>query len=70
MGELAHPRSSAHSVSSLLSDQPSPRYVSEMRSQQEAERRNSPTTSDDRSRGGVTGVGPAAGAPSSGREND
>ena len=55
------PRSSAHSVSSLLSDQPSPpRFTtSEMRSQQqrESERRNSPgaSGSDDKSRGGTSG---------------
>ncbi|KAI1376154.1 hypothetical protein F4677DRAFT_98171 [Hypoxylon crocopeplum] len=72
VGELSQqPRSSAHSVSSLLSDQPSPRYASEMRTQLgESERRNSPATSDDRSRGGPTGVGPAAGPSGSGREND
>ncbi|CAJ2511505.1 Uu.00g071300.m01.CDS01 [Anthostomella pinea] len=47
------PRSSGHSVSSMLSDQPSPRYVAEMRAQQgESERRNSPNASEERSRGG------------------
>ncbi|KAI1632636.1 hypothetical protein F4809DRAFT_645256 [Biscogniauxia mediterranea] len=46
-------RGSGHSVSSLLSDQPSPRYASEMRTQQGGrERRNSPMASDERSRGG------------------
>ncbi|KAI0378456.1 hypothetical protein F5Y04DRAFT_291030 [Hypomontagnella monticulosa] len=73
MGESSQqPRSSAHSVSSLLSDQPSPRYASEMRAQQsESERRNSPTTSDERPRGGgAAGVGSAAGPPGPGREND
>ncbi|KAI0096502.1 hypothetical protein F4814DRAFT_131901 [Daldinia grandis] len=60
-------RSGAHTVSSLLTDQPSPRYASEMRAQQsEHERRNSPATSDERSRGRATGIGP--GEP--GREND
>ncbi|KAI2634280.1 hypothetical protein GGS26DRAFT_590123 [Hypomontagnella submonticulosa] len=73
MGESSsqQPRSGAHSVSSLLSDQPSPRYASEMRAQQsESERRNSPTTTDERSRGGVAGVGSTAGPPGPGREND
>ncbi|OTA57309.1 hypothetical protein K449DRAFT_398701 [Hypoxylon sp. EC38] len=73
MGESSQqPRSSAHSVSSLLSsDQPSPRYSSELRAQQgESERRNSPATSDERSRGGLTGLGSAAGPPGSGRENE
>ncbi|KAI1210375.1 uncharacterized protein F4807DRAFT_467150 [Annulohypoxylon truncatum] len=66
------PRSGAHSVSSLLSDQPSPRYPSEMRTQQgEGERRNSPATSEERSRGGVAaGVGSATGHPGPGRETD
>ncbi|KAI1506599.1 hypothetical protein F5X99DRAFT_423211 [Biscogniauxia marginata] len=55
-------RGSGHSVSSLLSDQPSPRYASEMRAQQgERERRNSPMASDERSRGGP---------PTREREND
>ncbi|KAI1105013.1 hypothetical protein F4804DRAFT_156475 [Jackrogersella minutella] len=64
-------RSGAHSVSSLLSDQPSPRYASEMRAQHgEGERRNSPMTSDERSRGGATGLGSTAGHPGSGREAD
>ncbi|KAI0882446.1 uncharacterized protein GGS22DRAFT_191033 [Annulohypoxylon maeteangense] len=77
MGESSQqqqqPRSGAHSVSSLLSDQPSPRYPSEMRAQQgESERRNSPSTSDDRSRGGggAAGVGSATGHPGPGRETD
>lgn len=65
------PRGGAHSVSSLLSDQPSPRYASELRAQHsEGERRNSPATSDERSRGGATGVGSVAGPSGSGREND
>lgn len=68
------PRSGAHSVSSLLSDQPSPRYPSEMRAQQgESERRNSPATSEERSRrggSGAAGVGSATGHPGPGREND
>ncbi|KAH9908037.1 hypothetical protein F4778DRAFT_458883 [Xylariomycetidae sp. FL2044] len=53
------PRSSAHSVSSLLSsDQPSPRYTSEIRMQQaEGERRNSPSMPEERSRGGTMGLG-------------
>ncbi|KAI1761688.1 hypothetical protein GGR53DRAFT_459219 [Hypoxylon sp. FL1150] len=69
MGESSQqPRSSAHSVSSLLSDQPSPRYSSEIRTQQsESERRNSPAMSDERSRGGAPGLGSTAGP---GREND
>ncbi|KAI1471550.1 uncharacterized protein F4812DRAFT_183491 [Daldinia caldariorum] len=68
VGEVSQSsRSGAHSVSSLLADQPSPRYASEMRPHQsEGERRNSPATSDERSRGGATGVG-SGGA---GREND
>ncbi|KAI6092772.1 hypothetical protein F4821DRAFT_110856 [Hypoxylon rubiginosum] len=72
MGESSQqPRSSAHSVSSLLSDQPSPRYASEIRTQQgESERRNSPAISDERSRGGAHGGGSASGPPGSGREND
>ncbi|KAI1083859.1 hypothetical protein F5B20DRAFT_576790 [Whalleya microplaca] len=66
-----HPRSSAHSVSSLLSDQPSPRYASEMRLQQgEGERRNSPMTAEELSRGGTTGSGLAGGPPAREREND
>ncbi|KAI0181414.1 hypothetical protein GGR52DRAFT_35932 [Hypoxylon sp. FL1284] len=65
------PRSSAHSVSSMLSDQPSSRYTSEARAQpSEGERRNSPAVSDDRSRGGVVGLEPAAGRPMSRRENE
>ncbi|KAI0013329.1 hypothetical protein F4779DRAFT_447180 [Xylariaceae sp. FL0662B] len=65
-----HPRSGAHSVSSLLSEQPSPRYAPEMRMQLgEGERRNSPKTADEISRGGTTGPGPAAG-PTREREND
>ncbi len=63
---VQQPRSGAHSVSSLLSDQPaSPRFTtSEMRTQQqqqqqqrESERRSSPGAggSDDKSRGGATG---------------
>ncbi|KAI1388811.1 uncharacterized protein F4822DRAFT_429429 [Hypoxylon trugodes] len=68
---LQQPRSGAHSVSSLLSDHPSPRYASEMRTQQgEGSRRNSPAVSDERSRVGVAGVGSAVGPPGSGREND
>ncbi|KAI5863390.1 hypothetical protein GGS23DRAFT_530902 [Durotheca rogersii] len=64
-------RSAAHSVSSLLSDQPSPRYASEMRPQRgESERRNSPVASDERSRGGTSGPGSAPGPLGPGREND
>ncbi|KAI2631986.1 hypothetical protein GGR54DRAFT_645942 [Hypoxylon sp. NC1633] len=74
VGELSQQtRSGAHSVSSLLSDQPSPRYPSEMRTQQsESERRNSPATVDERSRGGVSGPRPARGLPPEllGPEND
>ncbi|KAI0479097.1 hypothetical protein GGR56DRAFT_362104 [Xylariaceae sp. FL0804] len=47
-------RASAHSVSSLLSDQPSPRYPSEMRTagqQGEGERRKSPAAAEERARG-------------------
>ncbi|KAI0137372.1 hypothetical protein BJ170DRAFT_590304 [Xylariales sp. AK1849] len=52
-------RSSAHSVSSLLSDHPSPHYGSEMRAQQgELERRQSPISSDEISRGGAAGPAP------------
>ncbi|KAL7623944.1 hypothetical protein AAE478_005501 [Parahypoxylon ruwenzoriense] len=66
------PRSAAHSVSSLLSDQPSPRYAPEMRTQQgESERRHSPGVSDERLRGGTAGAGPGAPGPlGPGREND
>ncbi|KAI1878770.1 hypothetical protein JX265_002947 [Neoarthrinium moseri] len=56
-----HTRGSAHSVSSLLSDHASPRYGSEMRGQKgEPERRQSPGSSDDKSRGGAAGSAPHA----------
>ncbi|KAK8086978.1 hypothetical protein PG994_001952 [Apiospora phragmitis] len=49
-----------HSVSSLLSEQPSPRYaMSEMRNHpQGEERRQSPVSSEERSRGGAAGLAP------------
>ncbi|ORY64031.1 uncharacterized protein BCR38DRAFT_485172 [Pseudomassariella vexata] len=55
--ETSYQRSGGHSVSSLLSEEPSPHYAPEMRSQPqgEAERRQSPTSSEERSRGGVAG---------------
>ncbi|KAH8677464.1 hypothetical protein BX600DRAFT_128469 [Xylariales sp. PMI_506] len=50
-------RSSAHSVSSMLSDQPSPRYGSEMRVQQgDSERRQSPISADEKPRIGAVPV--------------